>query len=473
MKAYIPLIVATCLLLSAGCTVGPDYVRPTAVATMPAAFKELDGWKVAEPKDSALHERWWELFNDPTLNSLAEQVKISNLTVAVAEAQFRQARAQLQGAKAGYFPTVSVGASAARSQRSGSLGAGSTGGATSSDFLLPLDVTWELDLWGKVRRDVEAREADSQAAAANLAAVTLSSQAELALDYFLLRTVDSQKQLLEATTTVYTKALELTTNRYAAGVAAKSDLLLAQSQLKSTQAQALDLGVQRAQLEHAIALLMGKPTAEFSLPSLPLTLTAPPPPVPVGLPSVLLERRPDIAGAERRVAAANAQIGVAEAAWYPTVRLSASGGFEATSVSRWLSWPSRFWAVGPAVAESVFDGGLRRAQDEQLKGAYDATVATYRQTVLTGFREVEDNLAALRILEEESLVQNEAVKAAADSVTIVRNQYKAGTVSYLSVIVLQASELANERSAIDILGRRMSATLLLIKALGGGWAPPP
>jgi NodT family efflux transporter outer membrane factor (OMF) lipoprotein len=403
------------------------------------------------------------------LNTLVEQVAISNLNVAAAESQFRQARALVQAAKAGYYPSVTVGASATRSQTSGNLGTGKSGETTSSNFQLPLDLTWELDLWGKIRRGVESTQAGAQASAADLAAATLSAQAELVSDYFQVRTLDAQKQLLDATADVYRKALELTTNRYVAGVAAKSDVLLAETQLKNTQAQAIDLGVQRAQLEHAIALLIGKPAANFSLPTAPLSLATVPPPTPVGVPSELLERRPDIAGAERRMAAANAQIGVAEAAWYPTVTLSAAGGFEASSFSKWLAWPSRFWAVGPSVSEKIFDGGLRLAQTEQARAAFDGTVATYRQTVLTGFNEVEDNLAALRILEEEAHVQDDAVKAAKQSVIIIRNQYKAGTVSYISVIVIQASELANEMTTINILGRRMTASVLLVKALGGGW----
>ncbi len=460
------IIVTVCLFMLTGCTVGPDYVRPTPLETMPVAYKELAGWKVATPRDGAPGERWWDIYQDPTLNSLEEQIALSNLNIVAAEAQFRQARALVQEARAGYFPALSVGASASRSQRSGNSGTGT--GATTKDFLLPLDLTWELDLWGKIRRGVEAGQADVQASAADLAAVTLSSQAELANDYFLLRILDAHKRLLDATTEVYHKALELTNNRYAAGVAARSDVLLAETQLKSTTAQALDTGIQRAQLEHAIALLIGKPPSGFSLPAAPLPLSTMPPSTPVGVPSELLERRPDIAGAERRVAAANARIGVATAAWYPIVKLSASGGFEASSLSRWLTWPSRLWAVGPSVSQSLFDGGMRKAQDEQVRAAYDGTVAGYRQTVLNGFKEVEDNLASLRILEEEARVQDDAVKAAEQSVTIVRNQYKAGTVSYLSVIVLQAAELSNERAAIDILGRRMTASVQLVKALGGG-----
>lgn len=469
-REYIGRIIVTLsLLMVTACTVGPDYIRPTPVAVMPATFRELAGWKEAHPRDGVPGEKWWEIYRDPLLNTLEEQVTVSNLTVAAAEAQFRQARAAGQGAKAGYFPTVSVGASASRSQRSGNLGAVPGAGATTSDFLLPLDLTWEIDLWGKIRRSVEAGGAQAQASAADLAAVTLGSQAELAGDYFLLRTLDAQKRLLDDTAEVYRKSLELTNNRYAAGVAARSDILLAESQLKSAMAQALDTGVQRAGLEHAIGLLTGKAAADFSLPAMPLPLVTSPPSIPVGLPSELLERRPDIAGGERRMAAANAQIGVATAAWYPTVKLSASAGLEASGISRWLNWPSRLWAVGPGVSETLFDGGARRAQNEQLRAAYDGTVANYRQTVLSGFKEVEDNLAALRILAEEARVQNEAVIAAEQSVTIISNQYKAGTVGYLNVIVLQASELSSERAAMDILGRRMTASVLLVKALGGGW----
>ncbi len=453
--------------MMAACTVGPDYVRPTPVENMPSSFKELQGWKVAQPQDGAINGRWWELYQDPVLNSLVEQVAISNLNVAEAEARFRQARALVQSARAGYFPAVSAGASATRSHRSENLGSVTIGSPTVTDLQLPVDLSWELDLWGRIRRGVEAGQAGAQASAADLAAITLSSQAELASNYFQLRVVDAQKQLLEATTANYRKSLEMTQNRYNAGVAAKSDLLQAETQLKSTEAQAIDLGVQRAQLEHAIAFLIGKSPASFSLPGAILKNTIPP--IPTGLPSELLERRPDIASAERRMAAANAQIGIAEAAWFPTVKLSASAGFEASTLATWFNWPSRFWSVGPAMSALLFDGGLRRAQTDQVRAAYDATVAAYRQTVLTAFQGVEDNLAALRILEEETLVQDEAVQAAKQVVTITNNQYRAGTVPYLNVLVAQTTDLANERTALDIMGRRLVASVLLIKALGGGW----
>lgn len=463
------------MALLAACSVGPDYVRPTAVEQMPATFKEMEGWKVAQPQDGIPAGRWWEIYRDPQLNALEEQVVGANQSVRAAEAQYRQARALVQAARAGYFPTLSAGASATRSRRSANLGTGaSTGSAggsgnTTSDFQLPLDAAWELDLWGRVRRSVEASQAGVEASAADLAAISLSVQTELAIDYFQLRALDAEKQVLDATVANYRKTLELTRNRYAAGVVAKVDILQAETQLKSAEAQTIDLGVQRSQLEHAIALLIGKAPAAFSLP--PATLTTEVPVAATGLPSELLERRPDIASAERKMAAANAQIGVAKAAYYPTIRLSATAGLEATRLATWFTWPSRFWSVGPAIAQTLFDGGLRAAQTDQARAAYDATVATYRGTVLTAFQEVEDNLAALRILEEEAMAQDSAVTAARQAVTITTNQYQAGTVAYLNVLVAQTSALTNERAALAILGRRLAASVQLVKALGGGWHP--
>ncbi len=450
----------------ASCTVGPDYVKPTA--EVPASYKETGGWKKAEPKDAMIKGVWWEMFKDPELNRFEEQVNISNQNIAVAEAQFRQARALVQTARSGYYPTITARASFVRARRSGSVSGGTFSPAnTTSDFLLPVSASWEADIWGKVRRAVESAQAGAEASAADLEAMRLSVHAELAQDYFQLRALDVEKQLLDDTVAAYQKSLELTKNRYASGVASKADVLQAETQLKSTQAQAIDIGVQRSQLEHAIALLMGKPASSFSLS--PARLAAVLPEIPVGLPSELLERRPDIAAAERLMAAANAQIGVAESAFYPDITLSATGGFEAASLSKWFSWPSRFWSVGTSIAETVFEGGLRRSLTDQARAAYDANVASYRQTVLTGFQEVEDNLAALRILEEEAGVQDEAVNSAEQTLTVVTNQYRAGTVSYLDVIVAQATALTNERIAISIQGRRMTAGVLLIKALGGGW----
>ena len=456
------LILVASLMLGA-CTVGPDYVRPTVET--PAAYKEDTGWKQAQPGDTLLRTTWWELFNDPELNRLEGQVAISNQNIVLAEAQYRQARALVEGNRSALYPTLTVGASGTRSQSSSNMGRGQ--GTVQSDFQLPANLAWEIDVWGRIRRTIEASKAGMQASAADLAAVQLSVQAELASDYFQLRSLDAQKQFLDETIVYYRKTLDLTNNRYAAGIAARVDVLQAETQLKSTQAQMIDLGVQRAQLEHAIAVLIGKPAGTFSLS--PLPLTALPPPIPAALPSELLERRPDIASAERLMASANAQIGIATAAWYPTIKLSTSIGLEASDIAKWMALPSRFWSVGPSVSETVFDGGLRKAQNEQVRAAFDASVATYRQTVLSAFRDVEDNLAALRILADESKVQDEAVEAAVKTTQITLNQYQSGVVGYLNVITAQTAELANRRTAITILGRRMTAAVQLIKALGGGW----
>jgi NodT family efflux transporter outer membrane factor (OMF) lipoprotein len=476
-------VLAGAVTLLTGCAVGPNYVKPTVIT--PEVYKEVDVWKVAQPKDDVIRGAWWEIFGDPQLNALEAQVDISNQNLVVAEATYRQARALVREARASYFPTVTLGIGYTRFHDSATLGSSSAstssastpsagvssgGGASSSprsDFQLGLDFSWELDVWGRIRRTVESNQASAQASAGDLESARLSFQAELAQDYFQLRTLDAQKQLLDATVAAFEKSLELTKNRYASGVASQIDVVQAETQLKTTQAQAIDVGVQRAQLEHAIALLVGTPASTFSLPTAPLATA--PPAIPVGVPSALLERRPDIAAAERRVAAANAQIGVAEAAFFPTVTLSASSGFESSSLSQWLTAPSRFWSVGPSISETVFDGGLRRAQTDFAWAGYDASVGTYRQTVLTAFQVVEDNLAALRILEQEAQVQDEAVKAAQKSVTLTTNQYKAGIVNYLNVITTQTIALTDETTAVQIRGRRMSAAVLLIEALGGGW----
>jgi NodT family efflux transporter outer membrane factor (OMF) lipoprotein len=467
-KRFLPLallcLAVALFLQPLSCTVGPDYVRPQA--PVPEDFKENKDWKVAAPQDHLMRGKWWELFNDQKLNVLAEQVNISNQNVVAAEGQFRQARALVQVARSAYFPTVTIGASFTRSLAS-TTGSSLSSGTPVSIYSLPVDASWDLDIWGQIRRSVEASRASAQATAADLEGVRLASQAELVQDYFQLRAFDAQKQLLDETALAFQKSLDLTQNRYAAGIASRSDVLQAETQLKTTQAQAIDVGVQRAQLEHAIALLIGKPASDFSIPFLPLSAT--PPVIPVGVPSELLERRPDIAGAERRMASANAQVGVTKAAYYPTVTLNAAGGFQSTDVSKWLTWPSHFWSFGPSVSEALFTGGLRRGRMEQAWAAWDTTVAFYRQAVLTGFQEVEDNLAALRILEQEAAKQDEAVQAANQSLAITTNQYKAGTVSYINVIVAQAVALNNQRTALDILSRRMTAAVLLVKALGGGW----
>jgi NodT family efflux transporter outer membrane factor (OMF) lipoprotein len=462
------------ILLVAGCTVGPDYVRPSVET--PAAFKEAQGWKVAEPRDQQLRDKWWEVFDDPLLNDLVAQVAINNQNVKFAEANVRQARALTDQARSAFFPTVTGNASATRAggQRGGGSGGGGTtsgggGGGVANLYNVSLDATWELDLWGRVRRNVESSEAAAQASVADLGGATLSAQALLATDYLLLRVQDADIDLLQRTVTEYEKSLQLTRNQYAVGVAGRSDVALAETQLKSTQAQAINAQIQRTAFEHAIAVLMGKPPAEFSISAMPLKQTFPN--IPAGVPSELLERRPDIAAAERRAASANAQIGVAEAAFFPTVTLSATGGFASSTIANLFSAPARYWSVGAALAQTIFDAGLRKAQTEQAIAAYDANVATYRQTVLGGFQEVEDNLAALRILEQQAAVQDEAVKAARESVTITLNQYRAGTANYLAVVIVQAALLNNERAAVTILGQRYAASVALIKALGGGWTP--
>ena len=453
---------AAALALLTACTVGPKYVRPAVDA--PAAYKEAGNWKVAQPRDDVKRDRWWEVFNDAQLNSLVAQIDVSNQNVRVAEANFRQARALVQQARSSLFPSVTGGASVTRSRTSGTS---TRAGSISNNYNLALDAGYEVDIWGRVRNTVSATVAGAQASAADLETVRLLAQAELAFDYFQLRVLDQQRQLLDDTVAAFQKSLELTRNRYAAGVAGKVDLVQAETLLKSTQAQALDTGVQRAQLEHAIAILVGKAPANFSIARETTNIAVPA--VPLNLPSELLERRPDIAAAERRVAAANARIGVAKSAFFPALTLSGSAGFAGSRLADWLTWPSRFWAIGPAIAQSIFDAGLRRALTDQAIAVYDANVAAYRQTVLEGFQEVEDNLAALRILEGEEKVQEEATVAARQSVELTINQYKAGTVSYLNVVAVQSIWLNNERTLVGIRGRRLTAAVTLVKALGGGW----
>jgi NodT family efflux transporter outer membrane factor (OMF) lipoprotein len=472
-----------------GCMVGPNYKGPPAV-TMPGAFKENEGWKVAQPRDDVLRGEWWKIFDDPQLDALEARVSISNQNLAQAEAAYRQASALVREARASLFPTVSVGFGYTRSEggggtassngtvSSGTFGSGagttasttgtrSSTGSGSNFFQLGLDASWTPDLWGSIRRTIHSNQASAQASAGDVENARLSFQAALAEDYFQLRMLDGQKKFLEDTANGYEQFLQMTKNRYAAGVASQADVSQAEAQLKQTQAQAIDVGVQRAQTEHAIAVLIGEPASTFSLPPAPLTAT--PPSIPVGVPSELLERRPDIAGAERRVAAASDQIGVAVAAYYPTVTLSASTGFESSGISPLFSAASHFWALRPSVSETVFDGGRRGAQVDFARAGYDSAVATYRQTVLTAFQGVEDNLAALRILEEEAGVQGDTVQAARESVRITTNQYLAGTVPYLNVITTQATLLGNEITLINLQGRRMAAAVLLVQALGGGW----
>lgn len=454
------------MLLLGGCAVGPKYVRPTA--DVPPAYKESENFKQAQPSDAIAKGKWWEIYGDPQLNALEEQVNVSNQTLKAAQQQFLEARAALRIARAGYFPTVSVAPTAAGNRQSQNKALYSTGEVvTYADYQLPVDAAYEPDVWGRVRRTVEAARSEVQASSADLANVQLSLQAELALDYFQLRGLDSQKQLLDSTVASYEKALQLTQSRYSGGIASAVDVAQAQTQLETTRAEDVDVSVQRAAFEHAIAVLVGKPPAEFSQAASPLA--DPPPPIPPGLPSDLLERRPDIAAAERRVQEANAQIGVARAAYFPVFSITGSGGFESQAIGALLNGPSGFWSLAGSAAELVFEGGQRRGASEQARAAYNQSVDNYRQTTLNAFQEVEDNLAALRILEEEAKTQDGAVAAAQHSLDLSSSRYKGGVASYLEVTTAQSAALGDEVTAVDILTRRVVASVLLIKALGGGW----
>jgi len=466
-----PLLLVAILMVACivtGCSVGPDYVKPTAPVS--AAFKEQQGWVTAQPQDTLPKGKWWELFGDADLNALVEQVEISNQNIKVAEAQYRQAQALRDQSRAGYFPTVTANLSTTRSRpASNSSNAVNYDPNLNTSYRASLGASWEPDLWGRVGRSVESGDASIQASAADIENAKLSAQAELAQDYFLLRIADARKQLLDDTVTAYERSLKLTQNQYAVGVVARADVVAAETQLKSAKAQAVDVGVQRAQLEHAVAVLIGKAPSELTIAPLKSPYVSLPPNIPLAVPSQLLERRPDVAGAERRTAAANAQIGVAKSAYFPALTIAPTLGYQTSSFSRFLEYPTRFWSIGPALVETIFDGGLRKAQTAQAIATYDQNVATYRQTVLGAFQEVEDNLAALRILQEEAQLQDEAVKASRESVEITRNQYKAGTVDFLSVVNVETIALNNERTALTIQGSRLTAAVLLVKALGGGW----
>ena len=468
MNARWPVLLSMALL-TAACAVGPNYKKPSAET--PVAFKEAPpaGWKTAQPRDGSLRGKWWEMFGDPRLNALEEQVAVSNQTLAQAEAQFRGARAAVATARAGLFPTVTAGAqvTTARGSSGRSQSSGSSGSGTATVYQVPIDLTWEADLWGRVRRGIEANVASAQASAADVGNVALSLQAELAVDYFQLHGLDEQRRLLDSTVADYERALQITVNRHDQGVASGADVAQSQTQLETARTQAIDLGVARAEFEHAIAILTGKAPADLTIAQ--DAIRVPPPAIPVAVPSELLERRPDVAAAERRVAAANAEIGVATAAYYPTLGLSASGGFQGSTLASLFSLPNRFWSLGPSLLATVFDGGRRRAAVAQAEANYDATVAAYRESVLTAFQNVEDNLAALRILADESTQQNAAVAAAEKSLALTRNRYQAGIATYLEVITAQNAAYVNERNTVDLRVRQMTASVNLIKALGGGW----
>jgi NodT family efflux transporter outer membrane factor (OMF) lipoprotein len=453
-------------IFSFACAVGPRYSKSTT--SSPPEFKETpSNWKTAQPSDQVARGKWWEIFQDSQLNSLEEQINVSNQNLKASQAQFAQARALVRFNRADYYPTVTAGLSGARAHQSSNRPTGTLAPTNTTDIILPVDVSYEPDVFGRVRRTLEAARANAQATAGDVESLNLSLHAELAIDYFQLRTLDAEGQLLNSTVSAFERALELTQNRYKGGVASAVDVAQAQTQLETTRAQAIDVRVARSQNEHAIAVLIGQPSSTFAIPVSPWN--TPPPAIPPGMPSDLLERRPDISAAERRVAAANAQIGVARAAYFPAVTLSGSGGFESTVITTLIQGPSGFLTASASAVVTVFDVGRRRALSEQAKAGYDQTLANYRQTILTAFQEVEDNLAALRILEQEAATQQAAVAAAEHSLDLSTTRYKGGVVSYLEVITAQSTALADERAAVDILRRRMTASVSLIKALGGGW----
>jgi NodT family efflux transporter outer membrane factor (OMF) lipoprotein len=465
-RALVPLLI----VMAVGCSVGPKYQRPAVLP--PSAYKEAPPesykeWKPATPADATLRGNWWTLFGDPDLNALEERIDVSNQNLKAAQARFDQARALVKVSQSQRYPTVSAGVSATTNRDSSTYALASP--KTSQQFGgfgLPVDVNYEVDAWGRVRHSIAAARDEAQASAADLETLRLSYHAELAFDYFELRSADAEQRLLDDTVVAYQQAYELTENRFEGGVAAGAEVAQAKTQLESTKTQDTDLAVRRAQYEHAIAVLTGRNPSEVTLERKGIV---DPPAIPVGLPSQLLERRPDIAASERRVAEANEQVGIAHAAFFPQILLGAALGFEGQSIGDWLNWPSRFWAVGPSVLQTIFDGGRRKATQQASEFDYDAAVATYRQTALDAFQQVEDNLAALRVLENETATQRAAVVAAEKSLELSTNRYTGGLVTYLEVVTAQGTALANERAAVDILRRRMDASVLLIKALGGGW----
>lgn len=460
---------AAAATLLAGCSIGPKYTKPTAL--VPPAYKELGApnvegaWKPAQPRDEAARGKWWENFNDPELNQLEDKLSISNQNIAAAAANVQVARAMIREARAQYFPALTANPGIANSRLSTAFG--QTVGATFTTYSLPVDATWEPDLWGRIRNTVKADTFAAQASVADLENVRLSAQADLASDYYELRAQDAQKQLLDSTVRAYQEALELMLDVYKSGLGNDEAVAQAESQWKAAQAQDTNLGVLRAQYEHAMALLAGQPASTFSVPM--ASLRAMPPPIPVGVPSELLERRPDIASAERSVAQANAQIGLAKTAFFPTVTLSAAAGLESVNIAKWIEWPSRIWSVGPSLAQTIFDAGARRATVQQYQATYDQTVANYRQTVLTAFEQVEDNLAALRILAQVIEQQDGAIDSAGRNLEEAEVRYKAGLDPYLNVIAAQTALLTDQQAAVSFRAQQMVAGVNLIKALGGGW----
>jgi NodT family efflux transporter outer membrane factor (OMF) lipoprotein len=459
------VLMGTTILSLAACAVGPKYKAPAVPA--PPAYKEVGDWKTAQPSDQNLGGNWWEIFQDPQLNALEQQIDVSNQNLKAAVAQYQQARASLRYARADYYPTVTTNPSAARQRYSANRPLSLGNGKTFNDFVVPIDLSYQVNAWGRVSKNVESYREQAQASAADLAVINLTMHADLAIDYFAARTLDAEEKLLQNTVVQYQQALQLNEDRYQGGLASEVEVEQARTILETTRAQLVDVGVARAQYEHAAAVLVGKPPADFSLP--PLPLTTPPPPIPVGVPSELLERRPDIAATERRVASANAQVGLARTAYYPLVDIVASGGFESGTITTLFQGPSALWSVGAAAAATIFDGGRRHALNDEAKAAYDSSVASYRQTVLSAFQQVEDNLAALRVLEQEAGVQATAVQSAQRSLDLSNTRYEGGVTSYLEVITAQNAALSDEVTAVNILGRRMASAVLLVEALGGGW----
>ena len=462
------------LAMLAGCTVGPKYRTPPVPMSdsfkeaTPADYSTAGTWRLGHPAEAALRGEWWRMFGDPTLDRLEQELTVSNQNLKVQEARFREARAMIRYQRAGIFPTISTGPNLNSEKESANQPYVQTiNPSPEGDLELPFDLSYEFDVWGRIRRTVAAARAEAQATAGDLASASLSLHAELAMDYIELRAADAQQRLLDDTVKAYADALRLTQNRLSGGYAPASDVAQAQTQLDTTKVQDTDIAVARAQYEHAIATLIGQPPAAFGLPPAPLDLL--PPVVPPGLPSELLQRRPDIAAAERRVAEANERIGIAVAAYYPSLTLGASSGFLGTSFANWFAWPSLFWAVGTTMTQQLFDGGRLQAQTDQARAAYDEYVAQYRQTTLSAFQQVEDNLAALRILAGEAHQQQDAVTAANYSLQLFNNRYVGGEDTYLQVITAQTIALQNRRNDVDIQRRRMEAGITLVKALGGGW----
>jgi len=449
--------------------VGPNYKRPPAPA--PPAFKERppEGWKEAQPNDAALKGKWWEIYDDPNLNALEEQVSISNQNVLAAEAQYRAARATVQIARSALFPTLTAGPTTTVAQGTGGVSANQVAASKGvhTNYQIPFDVSYQVDLWGSIRRSVRASAETAQATEAQLENAKLTYQADLAQDYFQLHGTDGDMALLQSTVDSYAGYLKLTQDRHDAGIASGADVAQAETQLDSAKEQLIELGVARAQYEHAIAILIGKPPAELSIP--PQPLQSQPPQVPLAMPSALLERRPDIAIAERQMAALNEQVGIAEAAYYPTLTLSGGAGLASSSFVNLFTWAGRFWTAGAVLSDTLFDAGKRRGQLNVAKADFDAAMADYRQTVLTAFQQVEDNLSTLRILEQETGATNETVKAARTALDITTAQYKAGTANYLQVETQQTVLFGEQKALVDLLTRRMVASVLLVEALGGGW----